>query len=86
MATEWRVAAEGSKDGPTPRGMRPGRRLAPPAKRIPAGVVHAYDKDTKATACGVPADGLILFDLPWFTFGGAHSRDAFPACKSATDG
>jgi hypothetical protein len=35
------------------KGIRPGRTLAPPGKRVPDGLMHAYAPDTGSLACGL---------------------------------
>lgn len=63
--TEWRQAAERSRQGPVSKAFRAGtlvQRSDDFTDRVPVGPVHAVDPEG-VTACD--RTGLIIFDLPW---------------------
>jgi len=61
----WHAEAERVKRI-QPRGIRPGRRVAPAAIKVPApgSPAHAVSDDGE-TACGESASGLRLLTGPW---------------------
>ena len=79
----WRAAAEQVTRKPH-RGIRVGRRVAPPPDVMPAlgSLVHAVGEDGM-TACGETANDLHLLPDPWPP---GNPQYRCPECIVATDG
>jgi hypothetical protein len=62
----YMVASTGAKTFES-KGIRPGRRHATD-KRVPDGLLHAYELVSQSLACGADPAGLNLFkDRPWLS-------------------